>query len=87
MLSYEFVILEVNGASCQFALDDIFWDGGTIENLLGDLNGDDNIDILDIILIVGIILDNSGYNPIADFNSDSVIDVMDIVQIIGMILN
>ena len=32
MLSYEFVILEINGVSCEFALDDIFWDGGTIEN-------------------------------------------------------
>ncbi len=28
MLSYEFVILEVNGASCDFALDDIYWEGG-----------------------------------------------------------
>jgi hypothetical protein len=28
MLSYEFVILEVNGASCQFSLDDIYWSGG-----------------------------------------------------------
>lgn len=28
MLSYEFVILEVNGANCAFALDDIYWDGG-----------------------------------------------------------
>tara|TARA_B100000575_G_C23041802_1_gene599645 strand:- start:786 stop:1190 length:405 start_codon:yes stop_codon:yes gene_type:complete len=28
MLSYEFVILEVNGASCEFALDDIYWVGG-----------------------------------------------------------
>jgi hypothetical protein len=28
MLSYEFVILEVNGASCEFGLDDIYWDGG-----------------------------------------------------------
>ena len=28
MLSYEFVILEVNGASCQFGLDDIYWSGG-----------------------------------------------------------
>jgi len=28
MLSYEFVILEVNGASCTFALDDIYWEGG-----------------------------------------------------------
>ena len=28
MLSYEFVILEVNGASCEFSLDDIYWEGG-----------------------------------------------------------
>jgi hypothetical protein len=28
MLSYEFVILEVNGASCEFGLDDIYWEGG-----------------------------------------------------------
>ena len=28
MLSYEFVILEVNGTGCEFALDDIYWDGG-----------------------------------------------------------
>nr|MCS5654029.1 family 16 glycosylhydrolase [Candidatus Neomarinimicrobiota bacterium] len=28
MLSYEFVILEVNGVSCEFALDDIYWEGG-----------------------------------------------------------
>jgi len=31
MLSYEFVILEVNGAQCEFALDDIYWDGGTTD--------------------------------------------------------
>jgi len=30
MLSYEFVILEVNGAQCEFGLDDIYWEGGTI---------------------------------------------------------
>ncbi|MDZ4182392.1 MAG: T9SS type A sorting domain-containing protein, partial [Candidatus Cloacimonadaceae bacterium] len=29
MLSYEFVILEENGAQCAFALDDIYWEGGT----------------------------------------------------------
>ena len=28
MLSYEFVILEVNGASCEFGLDNIYWSGG-----------------------------------------------------------
>lgn len=30
MLSYEFVILEVNGGSCEFALDDIFYSGGIV---------------------------------------------------------
>ena len=33
MLSYEFVILEVNGASCEFGLDDIYWDGGGTNNI------------------------------------------------------
>jgi beta-glucanase (GH16 family) len=32
MLSYEFVILEEQGVQCQLALDDIYWDGGTVEN-------------------------------------------------------
>ncbi len=29
MLSYAFVILEVNGTACEFALDDVVWTGGT----------------------------------------------------------
>lgn len=37
MLAYEFVILEVNGASCEFALDDIYYDGGSSTAI--DLNG------------------------------------------------
>jgi len=28
MLSYPFVVLEVNGVGCEFALDDIYWDDG-----------------------------------------------------------
>ncbi len=28
-ISYPFTILETNGASCEFALDDIYWDNGT----------------------------------------------------------
>ena len=65
----------------------IFWDGGIIQNLLGDLNGDNSIDILDIVLIVSIITDNNEYNPIADFNNDGFVDVLDIVQIINIILD
>ena len=28
MMAYTFVILEVNGTNCEFAIDDIYWDGG-----------------------------------------------------------
>ncbi|MGC9362421.1 MAG: family 16 glycosylhydrolase, partial [Candidatus Syntrophosphaera sp.] len=30
ILSYEFMILEENGIQCQFAIDDIYWDGGGV---------------------------------------------------------
>jgi len=32
MLNYAFVILEENGASCEFGLDDIYYEGGGTEN-------------------------------------------------------
>ncbi|MFT5783864.1 MAG: beta-glucanase (GH16 family) [Candidatus Krumholzibacteriia bacterium] len=33
MLSYSFVILEENGAACEFALDDIYWDAGFVSGV------------------------------------------------------
>jgi len=35
MLSYSFVILEENGTACEFALDDIYYDGGTVSAVDG----------------------------------------------------
>jgi len=40
MLSYEFVILEVNGTGCEFGLDDIYWEGGVVGIADADLNND-----------------------------------------------
>ena len=33
MLSYAFVILEEQGTACEFALDDIYWDGGVVSGV------------------------------------------------------
>ncbi len=52
MLSYEFVILEVNGASCEFALDDIYWEGGVT-----GINDDENN------RLTGFSLQNNTPNP------------------------
>ncbi|MAW75334.1 MAG: glycoside hydrolase [Candidatus Marinimicrobia bacterium] len=86
MLSYEFVILEVNGVSCEFALDDIYWDGGISEILIGDVNNDGFLNVVDVVSIVSIILDNDDYNSSADYNSDGVVNVIDIIAIVDMII-
>tara|TARA_X000001036_G_scaffold336968_1_gene315924 strand:- start:696 stop:1136 length:441 start_codon:yes stop_codon:yes gene_type:complete len=86
MLSYEFVILEVNGNACEFALDDIFWDEGESLNLIGDLNADGMLNILDIVIIANNIL-NDNYNVIADLNEDGLLNILDIVALVNIILN
>mgnify|MGYP001327809759 CR=1 FL=1 len=55
--------------------------------LLGDINGDLNINIQDVILTVNIILDSLSYNEAADLNTDGSIDVLDVINIVNIILN
>ena len=59
-----------------------------INLLIGDLNNDFFIDVIDIIILVNLILDNElSYTEEADFNSDNSITVLDIVILISLILN
>ena len=66
----------------------------TLEDLnsssYGDVNFDDNINIQDIILVIGHILDtnNLDTNQInaADINNDNIIDILDIVQLANVVL-
>ena len=59
--------------------------------ILGDINFDSSIDILDIVLIVNIILDV--FNPselqmsASDLNQDQMVNILDIVQVVNIILN
>ena len=69
--------------------DTILGGGGDIES--GDVNADNNLDVLDVILVVNHILGTSQLDDfeqiIADINNDNQIDVIDIVWMVGMILN
>lgn len=64
--------------------------GCTVAALLGDSNGDFEVDVLDLVHNVAYILGN---NPVhfvfqaADVNSDGVINVLDIVATVDLILN
>ena len=59
--------------------------------LLGDINLDNILNVQDIILLVGIILNNSTSNDFqrysSDVNVDNNIDVLDIVQLVTIIIN
>ena len=51
----------------------------------GDINGDQNINILDVVVLVNLVLDNS-FNDSADINSDGTLNVLDIVMLVSIIL-
>ncbi len=60
----------------------------SIENsLIGDINYDGVINVIDVVIIVNIILDESAYNSLGDMNGDGGINVQDIVLLMGIILN
>ena len=55
------------------------------DNILGDLNADNMIDIQDLIILVNIILANE-FSTIADLNYDESVDILDIILMIDIIL-
>jgi len=54
--------------------------------LLGDVNSDGILDILDIIMMVGIILGNNPFSYSADMNSDGIVNILDVIALVNSIL-
>ena len=53
----------------------------------GDVNGDGNVDISDVVALVNIILNSSSdHQAEADVNSDGSIDISDVVALVNIIL-
>ena len=57
-----------------------------LDQIIGDINFDNTINILDVIQLVNIILDNSNYSAIADINNDGINNVLDVIQLVNIIL-
>ena len=55
-------------------------------DLIGDLNNDNEINIIDVIIAVNMIL-NEEFNILADLNEDEMINISDIILLINIILN
>ena len=55
--------------------------------IVGDINGDEIINVLDVVIIVNMIVSNAEYMQEADLNDDSIVNVLDIVLLVNLILN
>jgi len=73
---------------CTYAEDGYDCDGNYLCTP-GDVNADDALNVLDIVAIVGYILNGGDDFPVAcaDINTDGAVNVLDIVAIVGEILN
>jgi hypothetical protein len=57
-------------------------------SLLGDVNCDENINVLDIVVIVNCIVNTCQIDEsLGDYNNDGILNVLDIVLMINMILS
>jgi len=82
------------GSLVEAAIDD-FSLNGFVENdnncIIGDINQDNAIDILDVVVLVNICLGSIDLNDLllclSDFNEDGLVNVQDVVLIVNLILS
>ena len=53
--------------------------------ITGDINGDGNLNVLDVVAMVSLVLGGSN-DAAADMNNDGVLNVLDVVLLVSIIL-
>ena len=57
------------------------------ELILGDINGDEILNVLDVILLVNMALGSIESDLIGDLNGDGGINILDVILLVNLILN
>ena len=60
---------------------------GDDQPIIGDVNVDGEVNVLDVVSLVGVILNGDDYTAACDVNGDGVLNVLDIVQLVNLILS
>jgi hypothetical protein len=71
---------------------DLVIDGTYVEvtGIVGDLNSDDSLNILDIIVLINLILDDEIMDEdlqLADLNEDGMLNILDIIVLANIIIS
>ena len=77
------------GSLVEAAIDDFvieYISSGS--GIVGDVNNDESVDVLDIVLLVNMVLGFESPNfQLADINSDGSVNIQDIILVVNIILN
>ena len=52
----------------------------------GDINGDEILNVLDIVILVNMILGGIAQDMIGDMNQDEILNILDVVILVGIVL-
>ena len=55
--------------------------------MLGDINNDGTISVLDVISMINMVLGNANIDMVADVNFDGTVVVIDIILVVNIILD
>ncbi len=77
------------GSLVEAAIDDFLIEYITSgSGIVGDINNDEAVDVLDIVVLVNMVLGFESSNfQVADINSDGSVNVQDIILVVNIILN
>ena len=79
---------EIDTEWMLYVLDELI---GNNQGMMGDINVDDAVNILDVVILANFILDSQTPTDAeftaSDLNSDENLNVLDIVQLVNIILN
>ena len=77
------------GSLVEAAIDDFLIEYITSgSGIVGDINNDESVDVLDIVVLVNMVLGFESANfQIADINSDGSVNIQDIILVVNIILN
>jgi hypothetical protein len=79
------VMLNVWPLRHEYAVKELLFPVTLGSSLVGDVNADGLVNILDVVLLVNMVLSDE-YNASADLNNDGVINVLDVVVLVNFIL-
>ena len=80
------VVLSVSPSYHQYSAKEVSFYVSVDNFLVGDVNSDTDINVIDVVLLVDLILGND-FLLSGDIDGSGVLDIVDIVQLVGLVLS